>query len=808
MVAPSRPIRPAGPRVTADGGHFELSGDRYRAWGVNLCFGANLPPATDAERVAQRLAAVGFNSVRLHHLDTQPFPDGVLDPADPRRLHPEAGARLDALVDQLARHGLRVNLNLHVGRAVSRALGLPAPGTDYDKIVDLFTPALIDAQKDYARALLSRTNALRGTTWAADPAVAFVEISNEDSLFMWDADKRLRTLPAYYADILQHRYVDWLRQHYRTTDRLRNAWALGAEKTGSNVLTSLVCDPGDAPSWQLESHLPSEATLEVGPLTNRTLKVRLRKTDRMEWHVQLKQSPLSLEAGRYYTLTYRARAACARPLSVGVSMDHDPWTDLGLWHWSPLTTNWSSARVGFTATTNEARARLSFVVGGTDGGVEIADVALRPGGRIGLAEGETLEKANIRCFGPTETRPRTLDRLRFLADTEKAYFDEMRRFIRNDLHCEALVTGTAVFGPISLYTQSGMDYVDAHAYWQHPRFPGRAWDPSDWIVEQQAMVDYPEWSTLPGLACGRLDDKPYTVSEYNHPAPNDYQAECIPFIASTAALQDWDGVWLFAYSHRSATTPQAAFDSFFDIEANPAKLGFVPAGAALFRDGALPPFRRSLTVGAAPHEDPLTAAVRWQQETSGDLPRLFSASAVPALDALKAYRLAATWKSGRHLRLPTREGDTPTLHWSVTQGKGTYSVQAPGALVWVGWSNPAATSGVRIVSPPFTALTLAPVAAPRGLRRLLVTACGRCEATDMGFSADRRSVGRNWGRPPVRIQPVNGVVPLPQGNWRAWPLDASGARQAEIPVLDRAGQPSELHMDASRDALWYLLESP
>lgn len=809
LPLPTRPpVTPRTARVVCDEGHFAADGTRYKIWGVNTCFGANLPTPPQAAAVAERLAALGINNVRLHHLDTSPFPDGLFDPANPARLHPEALARLDAFVDQLARHGIRVNLNLHVGRNASRALGLPAPGTDYDKIVGLFTPALIDAQKQTARDLLGRTNTCRGITWAADPAVAFVEISNEDSFFMWDAEKRLRALPPYYAAILQRQYNDWLLQTYRSPERLREAWAVGAEKTGSNLLTRLVSQPGDTPSWQLEVHLPSEASLEVRPGSNAVLKVRLRKTDRTDWHVQLKHSPLNLQAGRYYTLTFRARADCARSMSIGVSMDHEPWAGLGLWHWAPITTNWTAGRVGFAASTNESRARLAFVVGGADGDVEIDDVALQPGGRIGLGDGESMTRGTVRVFGVTETRARATDRMRFLAYTEKAYFDEMRRFVRSELRCGALVTGTAVFGPLSLYTQSEMDYVDAHAYWQHPHFPGRPWDRSDWVVEPQAMVDHPEWATLPALACSRLDGKPFTVSEYNHPAPNDYQAECVPFVASAAAAQDWDGVWLFDYASSPPAGPRVAFDSFFDIDANPSKLGFLWAGAALFRDGGLASLRGSLTVGPAPREDPLSAACRWQQESAGDLKRAFAANGRPPLEALPAYRLGFSWRPGTRIRLPTSRSEAPVVTWPVIQGKGHYRVQTPTVLAWIGWSDMTATSGVRVVAPPFASVIMAPLdAATRHPGQLLlITACGRCENTDMGFSADRRTVGRNWGHAPVRIEPVSGAIPLPPGSWRAWALGADGLKRTEVPLTAVKDQGEELPLSAGFGTLWYLVE--
>ena len=103
------------------------------------------------------------------------------------------------------------------------------------------------------------------------------------------------------------------------------------------------------------------------------------------------------------------------------------------------------------------------------------------------------------------------------------------------------------------------------------------------------MTDHPSQATLFRLAAERLGGKPFTVSEYNHPAPLDAQAECVPMIASFAAAQDWDGIWLFTYSHATDNWAREAMSGFFDIDANPAKWGFMRAGTAIFREQAMAP---------------------------------------------------------------------------------------------------------------------------------------------------------------------------------------------------------------------------
>jgi hypothetical protein len=145
-------------RIQTTDDHFTKNGERVKIWGVNLTFAGNFPSHSDANKAAERLAAAGVNSVRCHHMDTSNYPNGIWNPTDGATIYPEALDRFDYYVNELAKRGIYTNLNLHVGRAHSGYLGLPAPNTDYDKIVGIFTPALINAQKDFAEQMLDHVN--------------------------------------------------------------------------------------------------------------------------------------------------------------------------------------------------------------------------------------------------------------------------------------------------------------------------------------------------------------------------------------------------------------------------------------------------------------------------------------------------------------------------------------------------------------------------------------------------------------------------------------------------------------------------
>ena len=271
-----------GPRVKARDGHFFLGDERFRAWGVNFCFAANFPTHEQAKLTARRLSAFGVNAVRLHHMDGQAFPSGIWDPKDPLKLSAEALDRLDFFIDQLAASGIRTNLNLHVSRSHAKALKLPEADKlpSMDKIADLFTPELIAAQKAYARDLLGHVSAYRKVRYADDPAIAWVEINNEDRFFMWGADDTIRKLPEPYAGALRAKFVEYLKARYTDTAGLAKVWNFGTEPAGANLIADGRLATAGQPksSWHLEQHEGCKA--DLAPIDGGGAKVTIAKAIR------------------------------------------------------------------------------------------------------------------------------------------------------------------------------------------------------------------------------------------------------------------------------------------------------------------------------------------------------------------------------------------------------------------------------------------------------------------------------------------------------------------------------------------------
>jgi hypothetical protein len=803
--------KPAGRRggIVVRDGHFYSGDARVRFWGVNLAFGANFPTHDMADQLARRFARYGINAVRFHHMDNQPFPNGIFAGSDLERLSPEALDRLDYFIAALKSRGVYADLNLHVSRGYNH-YHRTAEGDDgprVDKMVDLFDPVLIGAQKRYAADLLTHVNAYTHARYADEPAVGIVEINNENSLFMWRAEQTIADLPEPYAAELRRQWNAWLANRYGDRAKLAVAWSAGVEAAGPNLLR----DPGDVRAWHLEQDGGVAASASAG---ERGVRVAVSRVDGTNWHVQLNQPGLKIEKGHTYRVRFTARADRPVTIAASVGQAHEPWQNFG-GRSAKVGAERTTVTFGFTASSDDANARLTFVLGASPATVELADVELHAGGATGLSADEDL--GAVRTVADDPSKPRHDDWLTFLENTEEAYYTGMRDHLHHDLGVRCPITGTIGFGPLGTEVQSHQDFVDAHAYWQHPSFPHRQWDMADWTIPNTPMVDEPAKATLWQLAATRVAGKPFTVTEYQHPAPSDWAAECIPEIATFAALQDWDGVFLFAYSH-DANYDKGRIASFFDIEGNPTKMPLVPMGARLFLGWAVPALERLETRGVAPLQ---AAASANMTDMAAFLVRDAPA---PQTDWMgERFAIRFTGPSEVQGAAPlVRVERTPTdvnrrLYWgggrvfwgSVGSGLGQFEVYTPAAEIFAGFAGPLPTTmGMmpRGGGRPFYTTVVVPADPTKPIasaERLLVTAVARARNTDMVWNASRTSVGNHWGHAPVQIEVVHADVQVP-GHWsHAYALDPAG-KPTVVDVAEPAGGDTVLHLGRST-ALGYLV---
>lgn len=841
-----RPAGKLGPIRVGDDGHFHAGDERIRFLGVNLSFGAGMPVKADGEKVAARLAKFGVNVVRFHHMDTGRFPDGIRDGAarGSGALHPEALDRLGYFIAQLKQRGIYANLNLLVGRPFNAADGLPAEIEKLDwkdrHLVGFFDARQLDLQKDYARRLLTHRNPHTGLTFAEDPAVAFVEINNEQGLVHGWLGGHVDQLPEAFLKDLGRQWNEWLKRRYRTTGALREAWAAGRAPLGQELLANAgFAEPLKA--WNLEQHAPAKAALAVLaerpdaakdiPDAAKAVRVAVAQPGSQNWHVQFNQAGLKFVQGQTYTLRFWAKADAARRVAVVANQAHEPWANLGLSADARVGTDWRPFKFIFTAPQTDDRARISFSnLGGAGASVTFFGVSLRPGGIESVREGERVEDGTVARFEKASFGERTAeaqrDWMRFLQDAEEAYWLGLYRFLKDELGVKGLVTGTIVgCSPPNLMAR--MDWVDTHAYWQHPQFPRRPWDSEDWLVPNKTMVNE-RGGTLPGLALKRVVGKPHACTEYNHPAPNTYSSEGFLLLAAYAALQDWDAIYVYSYAHtRSAGWDGRKIGSFFDIDQHPTKMATLPAAAALFCRGDVQA-ARALWVGQMNREretDLLRRAGAWSLVDAANVgvPReralahrvglVTEGRTVPAgaLDLSSGQEDVKSFGG----RIPS---DTDELLWDWDAAKrGLVTVNTPRSKAIIGYGGGRQHDlGAFVVEPGagvqdgWSAITFTAMDEPaKPPVRWLITATGYAENTGLKWkNAEKSSVGRDWGTAPSRVEgvPARLTVSRPPARVQAWVLDERGQRRQTLPVASESdGRATTITLGPQWQTLWYEL---
>lgn len=820
-----RPAGKFGPVRVGDEGHLYAGADRIRFLGVNLCFGACFPEKSAAEKIAARMARFGINCVRFHHMDSQEFPGGIWARGR-RSLSPEAVDRLAYFIDQLARHGIYTNLNLLVSRRFSAADGVPAEIEKVDwknqHLVGFFEPRLLELQQQYARDLLTAENRYSKTPHGKNPAVAFVEINNENGLVHGWLGDDLDELPAPFARRLQQLWNEWLARRYPSTAALRTAWQARNEPPGKPLIRNGDFRQG-ASGWNLERHEGAEAEAAVsdGPAGRRAVKISVRKLTGTDWHVQFNQAGFALKAGGIYTLRFRAKAD--RPLAVtaAIGRGHNPWQNLGLQVRTPLSTDWRQFEYVFVAKAADEEARVGLTnLGAQQAAVWLADVELRPGGTVGIGTDETIEAGSIRALKHRSERPQSApavkDWIRFLWETERQYWRSMQQFVKESLGVHALVVGTIIAtSPPNL--QAEFDAVDSHGYWRHPRFPGRPWDSQNWLVENDSMVADPP-GVVGRLATQRVLGKPHLVTEYNHAAPNTFSSEAPLFLAALAALQDWDGVFLFAYSHRSGAWDNRAFTSFFDIDQHPLKMANLLPAAALFARGdlAAAPTLQTVDLGPEREIELLASAGRAWRLVDAELLGVPAQRALERRIALRVGAAAAggSAATGIQPRTDRTRAEAKPLVWDAAQkGKATVRIDTPRTKAFIGF--PASRSfqfGALEFTPGPTiqdwctmGLVLLEGTDFASPGRSLLILTGLAENTGMQWKDERKtSVGRNWGRAPSLVEVVSAslVLPVNAKRARAWTLDERGRRGKPLAIRDKAGK-AQVNIPTNANTIWY-----
>lgn len=782
-------------------GHLYSGGARLRLLGVNIVFNGTTPTHEEADKIAARLARFGINAVRFHHMDTQPSPRGLLQ-SDMETFDPQQLDRFDYFFSALKKNGIYSDINLQVGHRYPERVRADK-STRSGKGIDQFQPELIEYQKKYARELLLHRNPYTGNRYVDEPAVALVEINNESGLLQWWLAGRMDAIAPPYKASLESLWNSWQAKRYASPQAKAQAWSVQWSASGSNLLAP----NGRDKDWTLQLANAADASIEHS--SDGVTLTNVKKPGPRDWDIQMHHGGVAVSAGATYKLNMQVAASVETKLTVSIMQDHAPWKIL--WRQSFQvggSPQLISADVPIQTSESQARLTLSNL-GPAQQAVRISSVSFA---KALLTKGVSVTaNVGVPSRPAFDALPPAVknDWLLFLWDTEQAYWDTMRKHLRENLQLKSPLIGAQANCCSPAAIQSTLDVIDAHAYWDHPLYPHVQYDVNDWIMQHQPLAGGSDPGSLAELAMVRVARKPFVATEYDHPFPSAYAAEGLPLLASYAGLQDWDGIFQFAYGLDMGNWQSESVDYFFDSHANPVKMAGFISSALLFRRGDIKPSPAASAL-TAPDSSKATAAF-W-------IPHILASSKMPSADQVGVARNRMLREAVSMSSLPSPDisrpivSDTQQLVWGRTQG-GSFTIDTPLSKGLIGAPGDRVDLGdvsLQIDSAGSgRAVVLAQIVDGQDFKknaRILVTTMGAVQNQAQKGSAAHRSSRDGWGQSPTQLEIVGARVELPSkaAQVKVWALDTRGNRVEAVPVS--GGERATVTLGKSANSMWYEIQ--
>ena len=395
----------------------------------------------------------------------------------------------------------------------------------------------------------------------------------------------------------------------------------------------------------------------------------------------------------------------------------------------------------------------------------------------------------------------------FLNDMEVRFVARARAFLQDELKCRALITNRSSwtnFAVDQISRERVYDFVDDHFYVDHPRFLEQSWRlPS--ACENANPIRSRDMGAQ-GIVYTRLLNKPFTVTEYNFSAPGQFRGIGGIVTGTLGALQDWGGIWRFAYSHdlRNLQGSHAPAMNYFDMAGDPLSLAAERASICLYLRGDVAPLKPAYAIVLPPQE---------VTRMRGEMPQLRMSWTWLAwyaqLGTVVADRAPAgsTWSKAYPDAYRTSSEDIQSLlaqakpevvlgggALKLDRESGAFTVTTPktcGGFAETG-SMDADALIFDVEGPPATvwvsALDNAPI---RQSSRLLLTHLTDIQNSGIEYAQRSRKTLLNWGGLPHLVRNGKAEIRLAvntPGAYKVYALSSSGRREALVPSRDVKGR--------------------
>ena len=566
-------------RITIKNGHFYYKEKQVKFFGTNVAFSSAFPTKEEAPLIAKRMAQLGINIVRFHHMDGR----DIWEDKDNSIISQEKLDLLHYFLFCLKNNGIYANINLHVSREypeISKERDI-LNIFKYAKSLDRYYPQFIKDQMDYARDLLDSFNNYTCYKLGNDPMILNIELNNENTMFDLENEEKIKVLNTNLKNELDKQWKKFILNKYKTFEEINNFY-----NNETINLTDLIAD----------NIITCQKDQGNYTITEKQVNFDIFGTPSVSWGNQIHYGVIDIENFTLYTIEFDAKMKYDTDDTVSFSFQENmsPYRTYLRINKIKLTTDLEhyilTAKTEFNCQfTEESKAKPKIILPTSINSYEFINMKIYKG-KYNTDFTENGEKNLEKILYPNsyliQNLPNMAYDLRlFFYYTETNTQNNLTNYIKNDLGFKDLyiLDSQINYGSFLSYMRESefSDINDIHAYWEHPSFAeGHSWDRNYYSIKNTPMIKSKTFGTLNRLSKGKHKNRPYTISEYNHPFPSEHLHEKFAFFGSWASFHDFDAIYQFSYDQ----SDNGYLSSYFSMATNPADFALVYYTVLAFRN--------------------------------------------------------------------------------------------------------------------------------------------------------------------------------------------------------------------------------
>ena len=511
-------------RIKIKNGHFYYKDKQVKFFGTNVAYSSGFPEKTDAPNIAKRIAQLGINVVRFHHMDSE----DIWESNEQSILSQEKLDKLHYFLFCLKNNGIYANINLHVSRNYPEILNEKEilDNFQFGKSLDRYYPTFINDQIKYAKDLLTSYNKYTGFKVGEDPMILNIELNNENTMFNLENEAKVSKLTEKLRTELLNQWRDFIKNKYKSYDEINKIYN---NETVDN--TDLVKD----------NQISCQKSNSACTIDNNLVKFDVTGTPTYSWSNQIHYGLIDISNFTTYTVEFDAKVQ--NPIEETFQFEFQenisPYRSYLRISNIKFSTEFKhyvlSERTAFDCEfTEDSKALVKIVLPPTINHYEFKNLKLYKGkGLMEFTENneKSLDKILYPNFTLIQNLPNMAYDLRlFFQFTETKTQKTLTDYIKNDLGFNDLfvLDSQINYGSFLTYERESelSDIIDIHGYWEHPQFQaGHSWETAYYSIMNTPMIKSTTFGTFNTITRGKCYNKPFTVSEYNHPFPSEHLHE-------------------------------------------------------------------------------------------------------------------------------------------------------------------------------------------------------------------------------------------------------------------------------------------